>query len=526
MELFSIKTHGPLSGTEDLYVRVEQGRFDPDSGCMEQGTVLSLHTYFNSFSCSQYLLWTQISSANAELELSGRFTVSVWAERAGQNVCLTEWEAKGPAKVPFSFSSEKGDCRYWIRLTALEKGCQFSGGRYTTDCHANACRIAVVICTYHREAYVRRNLDQISRELLVSSNPAVQEIEIFLIDNGQTLSGQIQETDVIHLIPNKNLGGSGGFTRGIIEVLKRKKDFTHILLMDDDVVIDPNTIFKTLQFMKLLRPGYQDLHLAGGMLTLENPYWQHEATARWQKGRNVPNHQLALDTVDALFQNEQNQTSDYGAWWYLCMPVSEINPDNLPLPLFIKCDDVEYGFRNIRHITVLNGIGVWHKGFDSKYAPWLDYYNTRNILILDVLHLPKKMRMNLPWVMLKRTLSYVACGMPQGGDFLYEGVRDYLKGPPLFLEMDQEEKNRKLRQKSASLGPLPELSKAQKMMRLTGKLFTPVFWKALWKCICLETAYQKNRSVVEAEWKYNWKSLTSLKYWEKLLEIEKCKKKL
>ena len=37
--------------------------------------------------------------------------------------------------------------------------------------------------------------------------------------------------------------------------------------------------------------------------------------------------------------------------------------DNLPLPLFIKCDDAEYGLRNIRHITALNGVGLWHKGF-------------------------------------------------------------------------------------------------------------------------------------------------------------------
>lgn len=519
MELFQIKTHGPLPGTEALYIHVERGRFDPLSGVTENGTILSLHTYFNSFSCSQYRTWTRLLHAKAELDLFGHFKVSLWTDRAGQNIQLSEQETEGSFELPFDFSNEEGDCRYWLKLTALGENCRFTGGRYTTDCQANSGRMAVVICTYQREAYVQKNLEELSSALLASACPISREIEIFLVDNGQTLTGKIEENDAIHLFPNKNLGGSGGFTRGMIEVLKRKERFTHVLLMDDDVVIEPNALFKTLQFMKLLRPEYQDLHLAGGMLTLETPCHQHEATARWKKGRNLPNNQFSLDTAVSLACNELNSPAQYGAWWYLCMPVSVIRPDNLPLPLFIKCDDVEYGFRNIRHITALNGVGIWHKGFDAKYAPWLDYYNTRNILILDTLHFPKQTRMNLPWAMFKRLFSYVARGVPQAGYFLCEGVRDYLKGPSFFLETDQEDKNCQLHEKNAALGILPELSKTQKIIRLARKAFTPIFWCTLRDYIRLVAVYRKERPSVESEWKNNWKQYSNLEIWERILKI-------
>ena len=49
------------------------------------------------------------------------------------------------------------------------------------------------------------------------------KLEVFIIDNGQTL-GEFEHPS-IHTLPNKNAGGSGGFARGIIEVLKQQRGF-------------------------------------------------------------------------------------------------------------------------------------------------------------------------------------------------------------------------------------------------------------------------------------------------------------
>ena len=52
-------------------------------------------------------------------------------------------------------------------------------------------------------------------------------------DNAGTLDHKYFDHNQLHLIQNKNVGGAGGFTRGIIEVLESTLPYTHVLLMDD-----------------------------------------------------------------------------------------------------------------------------------------------------------------------------------------------------------------------------------------------------------------------------------------------------
>ena len=51
---------------------------------------------------------------------------------------------------------------------------------------------------------------------------------------------------------------------------------------------------------------------------------------------------------EEILYNEIEEHSDYSAWWYCCMPMRVVREDNLPFPLFIRGDDVEYGLRNIK----------------------------------------------------------------------------------------------------------------------------------------------------------------------------------
>lgn len=54
------------------------------------------------------------------------------------------------------------------------------------------------------------------------------KITVFVVDNRRTLNENSINYDYVGLIPNRNMGGSGGFTKGIIESRKNKK--THILV--------------------------------------------------------------------------------------------------------------------------------------------------------------------------------------------------------------------------------------------------------------------------------------------------------
>ena len=71
---------------------------------------------------------------------------------------------------------------------------------------------------------------------------------ILFSDNGKTLDMNKLSSAHIHIVQNKNTGGAGGFTRDLIEILDANNagmEITHVLLMDDDIVIDPESLLKT-----------------------------------------------------------------------------------------------------------------------------------------------------------------------------------------------------------------------------------------------------------------------------------------
>lgn len=65
------------------------------------------------------------------------------------------------------------------------------------------------------------------------------------------------------------------------------------------------------------------------------------------------------------------------------MPIKRIKEIGYPLPVFIKGDDMEYGIRNHRPWIHMNGIGVWHQSFANKQNHIVEYFNDRNMMILE-----------------------------------------------------------------------------------------------------------------------------------------------
>ncbi|WP_027205229.1 hypothetical protein [Butyrivibrio fibrisolvens] len=52
------------------------------------------------------------------------------------------------------------------------------------------------------------------------------------------VNGGEKQDNLIKVIPNANTGGTGGFSRGMMEAIDRKDalGLTHLLMMDDDAV--------------------------------------------------------------------------------------------------------------------------------------------------------------------------------------------------------------------------------------------------------------------------------------------------
>ena len=167
---------------------------------------------------------------------------------------------------------------------------------------------------------------------------------------------------------------------------------THVLLMDDDVTVCPESFKRSLRLLEYADGEYAKATVAGAMLSTANFEMQQEDIGRIAPERNFRpfKPRLIMDReYDSTFNEELIPASDmeglYSAWWYSCFPVQRVTDYGLPIPLFYRRDDVEYAMRiqekePLKFIT-MNGVCVWHDAFDLRWNAAVEVYlATRNML--------------------------------------------------------------------------------------------------------------------------------------------------
>ncbi len=216
-----------------------------------------------------------------------------------------------------------------------------------------------------------------------------QNFWIHVVDNGRTLSERdFPAHDHILLHPNVNAGGAGGFARGMIEALHQSEGITHVLLMDDDVSVSPESIKRTYNLLRIVNAEYAHALVSGAMLDIDYPNEQWEDAGRIDEFGHFMQAKkpLYINKLTDCVKNELYDLScaDYAAWWYCVMPTSVIREHGLPLPFFVRSDDTEYGFRVHEKIMTMNSIGIWHQGFRTRYDAAVErYQTTRNTLMAN-----------------------------------------------------------------------------------------------------------------------------------------------
>ena len=363
---------------ELLYIRGVKKRKD-NCILMHAGEVLDFTTYFNSLSLKKWIRYTTIQALQLVLQLEGRFQVTfhLYDEKGNvRDICI-ETES---SCFTHSFAVEELDgVLLGFSLQCISDAGVYVEGHWDGEfTQWEAKKIGVSITTFKREKYVKRTMN-----LLRDFQQNHPWLSVLVVDNGSTLEELFgQKFRVIH---NRNFGGSGGFTRGMIEYVEQGT-VNYVLLMDDDIVLETSALERTYSLLSGLRNEYANSFLSGAMLSLEKPCIQYENTARWGKIRlHGEGKNLDLVKVNNLVQNENvpSQKNRYGAWWYCAIPVHRIKDIGYPLPIFVKGDDMEYGIRNHREVMSMNGIGVWHQSFQSKISPIVNYYADRNMLIIN-----------------------------------------------------------------------------------------------------------------------------------------------
>lgn len=435
----------------------------------EKDGTASLDTYFNSFSIEKWRKYTKIGEVSVSLLLQGDFEIQL-LRKEKIHTSITEKELSISycshetlklITVPFFSYEEKG--MYAVKLKCLSENGLFSGGYYSgeieeTQCHS--VRLGINICTFRREAFVKRNLDLLNDRILnCPDHPLYENLQVFISDNGKTLDIDALETPKIHIVKNKNVGGAGGFTRGLLEMMDCPTyQATHALFMDDDVLMEPESLFRTYMLLCTMKDEYQDAFIGGAMLRLDHQNIQVEAGAAWCSG-NLDSRKsgLNLNSLDACLYNEVEEYYEFNAWWYCCIPMTVVSNKNLPLPIFIRGDDVEYGLRNMKHLILLNGICVWHEPFENKYSSFLEYYILRNMLYDNALHCPnysKRKFLKKFYGSVFRQLVYYRY---KNIDLIFRGVNDFFKGVDFLKNTDGEQLHKEIMDSGYKAQPVEEL---------------------------------------------------------------------
>lgn len=393
-----------ICSDEKLYMRLKKGTHYDES---HRNIVFGKHsfaqfdTYFNGFSVEKWKKYTRLDNLELHLRLKGSFQIlligkeKLNSEIIEKTIGAFDFSSAGLEEAVYRFNSFDYKGIYSFVLKAEADDSVFYGGFYGTQVDEStlpAITLGIDICTFRREPFVERNIHIMQENILNNSDCDLSDhMHVYISDNGKTLDVPSLADDKIHIVQNKNLGGTGGFTRGMIEALKHREEHhvTHLLLMDDDVIIEPESLIKTYHFLRMLKDSYRDAFIGGAMLRLDRPNIQVEAGAVWNAGHlNSLKSGLNLNKSAACLYNETQEFADYHAWWYCCFPIEVVTETNLPMPIFIRGDDVEYGLRNMKRLITLNGICVWHETFENKYSSFLEYYIVRNQLIDNALHVP------------------------------------------------------------------------------------------------------------------------------------------
>lgn len=466
-----------LSEEPELFFQgLDSQNVSEDKVFIPSGATVSLETYFNAFSVGKWVEYTKLDNLALHLEIQGDVEIKAYhAEgfvnseylKGGKVGLSTEEYHKIVNSQAYSATREEasysvvrdGDC-YTVKFDKLYKNgivyvtvqantdAIFYGGGYESavdEKTLSKVKLAVGICTFKREEEVTRNINCILDKIILNTeSPLHDKLEVYVADNGQTLDKESFNSDKIHLFSNPNLGGAGGFARTMIEamVYDKTKDFTHLILMDDDIILYPAVLERAYYLLQLLKPEYHKAILGAGMFLDDQASVQQEIGAEYRDsvtwiGR--ANHKFFdMKNPDAVSANEVINKTNYTGWWFASIPKAVATADNLPMPYFIHYDDAEYGLRNVKNGQLfINGVCVWHPAPANKGPLWIAYYNVRNRLITMFSYsISKKSLVKYIMSSTKLFLFQITRYEYNRARLMLQALQDFLKGPETFIKLD------------------------------------------------------------------------------------------
>ncbi len=429
---------------------------------------VSFATYFNAFPASYWRRWTVLESVVLRVEVSGSCRVDVYRSKAdgsrihvegrvaGEGSALGEGAVvDGPSgrhaadeshalefAVPLAPFEDGG--WIWFDVTTTADVEVLSAGWYAPVPAPGRAAVALGIPTFNRPA------DCVEALRAIASDPLVMDVVDTVIvpdqgtdkvrDRPDFAEASAPLADRLRMYDQPNLGGSGGYSRIMLEAVKNT-DCEQILFMDDDIQIEPDSILRVLAFSRFAKVPT----LVGGqMLNLQERSHLHtmgEVVRRdifmWGAAPHVEyDHDFSTRPLRDREESKDLHRRidvDFNGWWMCMIPRSVAEEIGQPLPLFIKWDDAEYGLRARKagYPTVtMPGAAIWHMAWSDKddAIDWQAYFHLRNRLVVAALHMDGGHR-GLMQNSLKATVKHLLCLEYSTVAIQNQAIRDFLAGP-------------------------------------------------------------------------------------------------
>jgi galactofuranosylgalactofuranosylrhamnosyl-N-acetylglucosaminyl-diphospho-decaprenol beta-1,5/1,6-galactofuranosyltransferase len=377
------------------------------SATISEGRRVSFGTYFNAFPASYWRRWTTVDSVTLRVRLAGEARIVLYRSTAKglshpvETIDITTDEPETIERtLPLTQFIDGG--WYWFDIVAGPQGTTLIEAEWAALTEpAPAGRASVGITTFNRPEFLV--------ELLRTLGDATQVLDlldaVYVVDQGSRRAADHPDFadaakrigDRLHVIDQGNIGGSGGFSRAMDETVRAGQS-DYVLLLDDDINLEPEGILRAVTFADLAR---RPTIVGGHMFSLYDRSVLHAfgetvAPYKWWWGP-APHTRVRHDFGRRNLRHtpwlHRRIDADYNGWWMCLIPTRVIEEIGLALPVFIKWDDAEYGLRARQggYPTVsMPGVAAWHVPWQDKNdsLDWQAYYHLRNRVVTALLHSP------------------------------------------------------------------------------------------------------------------------------------------
>ena len=414
---------------------------------------VSFATYFNAFPASYWRRWSTLTAVILRVELTGSARVDVYRSKAtgarisvGGAEIISDGSAPAAAEFEVELAPFEDGGWIWFDITTDTKSTLHSASWYAPVPAPGRANITVGIPTFNRPA------DCVNALRALTSDPLVDRVigAVIIVDQGTDKAGEDPGFPAaaaalggrLSVYNQPNLGGSGGYSRVMLEAL-RHTDCEQILFMDDDIRIEPDSILRALALSRFAKTPTL---IGGQMLNLQEPSHLHvmgevvnQANFMWT---NAPHTEYDHDFAKYPLDSDEESRSkllhrridvDYNGWW-MCMIPRRVGEElGQPLPLFIKWDDADYGLRAGEHgypTVTMPGVAIWHMAWSDKddAIDWQAYFHLRNRLVVSALHWDAPVS-GLIKSSLKATLKHLLCLEYSTVAIQNRAIEDFLAGP-------------------------------------------------------------------------------------------------